>query len=400
MKFTYQGRTNTGQVQSGAVEASSKEAAFEILKSHGLYVTFLEQVVVPVYAREIKILEIISTKDIVIFSRQLAIMLKSRVPLDETFQTLAKQTKNDSFKEKLLRIAEEIEGGTSLSGSLSLYPKLFSKFYISMVKSGEASGKLTEVFLYLADYLEREYAFNSKIRGAMIYPLFIILVFLAVSTLMIAFVIPHLGELLKESNQQLPWITTLAINISAFLRNYWWLVLGLGILIIYSIYHFSRTDYGRKFFDRVLLEVPFLSSFLKKLYLTRFAMNLSTLISGGLPIVRALEITGDVVSNDVYKRIIFQVTEGVRRGEAISAILLKYPKYVSPFFYQMVVVGEKTGTLDFSLNNVITFYQRDIDSSLDNFIKLLEPVLIIFLGLVVGGLLAAVLMPIYSLNIT
>jgi len=206
MRFNYQARTRTGEVQSGIVTASTREAASEVLRKHGLYVTALEEVVIPIYARKLKIFERITEKDIMLFSRQLSIMFKSKVPLVEIFQTIAKQTKNPSFRDKILKISEEIEGGTSLSKALSLYPELFSSFYINMVKSGEASGKLTDVFLYLADYLEKEHNFHGKLRGAMIYPAFIILVFVVVIGLIVTFVIPQLGEFLRETEQELPFI--------------------------------------------------------------------------------------------------------------------------------------------------------------------------------------------------
>jgi type II secretory pathway component PulF len=397
MKFNYQSRTKTGEVQTGIVEASNREAAFKVLKTHGLYVTVLEEVATPIYASKIKFFERISSRDIVVFSRQLAIMFKSKVPFTEIFQTLAQQTKNVSFKEKILRLSEEVEGGTSLSNALALYPKLFSPFYVSMVKSGEASGKLTEVFLYLASYLEDDYQFKSKIRGAMIYPIFIVIVFIAVLYLIVGFVIPSLSEFLKETGGDLPWITKMVMAAADFLRTKGWILFLLAIALIASAYYvIKRTPQGRKVYTETIMKIPFLNSFLKKLYLTRFAMNLTTLISGGIPIVQALEITGEVVGNETYKKIIFKTRDEVKKGEKMSAVLRDYPNYISPIFYQMVVVGEKTGTLDSTLVNVVDFYQKEIDREIEGFIKLLEPIIIIFFGFIVMGLVAAVLMPLYS----
>jgi len=396
MKFNYQARTKTGEIQSGIVEASSREAAFEVLKAHGLYVTALEESLVPIYAKRLKIFERITGKEIVAFSRQLAIMFKSRVPLVEIFHTLAKQTKNLNFKDKIQKIAEEIEGGASLSNALALYPKIFSSFYIHMTRSGEASGKLVDVFLYLADYLEKEYNFRSKIKGAMIYPVFIIFVAIIVASIIILFVIPQLTEVLKETGQKLPLITRMVMALADFLKKWAWLVALILIVGIIFVYRYAKTENGKKFFDYNSLKVPLLGPFLKKLYLSRFALNLSTLISGGLPIVQSLEITSQVVGNDVYKDIILETKNEVRKGETISSILQRYPKEISALFHQMVVVGEKTGNLDSSLQNVVDLYAGDVDRALDDFIKLLEPILIIILGFVVGGLMAAVLMPIYA----
>ena len=399
MKFHYQVRTKTGKIQSGVVEASNREAALDVLKGHGLYVTVLEEFAVPFYARGILIFDRVTRKDIVLFSRQLAIMFKSRVPLVETFQVLAQQTRSRGFRTKIFKISEAIEGGMSLSKSLGIFPKLFSVFYISMVKSGEASGKLTDIFNYLADYLEQEHYFHSRIRGAMIYPAFVLLVFVIVLTILITFVIPQLALVLKESEQELPLITRVVIGLSGFLRTKGWILVVAVVAAVVAVFRVAKTPAGKRFFDQNLLRVPLLGTFLKKLYLARFALNLTTLVSGGLPIANALEITGEVVGNDVYKDILKQTQKEVRKGEPISSVLQRYPKYITPLFLQMVVVGEKTGTLDTSLGNVVEFYQKDIDRQLDVFIKLIEPIFIIVLGLVVGGLMAAVMIPLYSFGI-
>jgi len=400
MKFNYQARTKKGKIQTGVVEASNREAAFNVLKTHGLYVTALEETsAAPFYAKKLKIFERVSKKDVVLFSRQLSIMFKSNVPLIETFRTIARQTKKAIFQEIILNIARDVEGGKSLSKALASHPKLFSGFYVSMVKSGEASGKLTEVFSYLADYLEREHAFRGKIKAAMVYPFFILFVFMVVVVIIMVYVIPSLSEVLIETGQELPLLTRVVIAVSNFLKTRG-IITGLIFLgLIFAFYRFVKSETGKKFFDKYLLRVPILNTFLKKLYLARFALNLSTLISGGLPITQALKITSEVVGNDFYQKIILKTRDEVKKGETISSVLAKYPDFISPLFYQMIMVGEKTGTLDSSLLNVVDFYQRDVDRSLDSFIKLLEPIFILILGGVVAGLMGAVLMPLYSIGI-
>ena len=397
MRFNYQARNKTGEIQTGIVEASSRETAFNVLKTHGLYVTVLEGTeTVPFFAKKLKFFERVTKKDIVLFSRQASIMFKSNVPIVETFKAIAEQTRKSVFKEKILKLGEEIEGGTSLSKTLSIYPKLFSPFYINMVKSGEASGKLSDVFIYLADYLEREQNFRSKITGAMVYPIFVLIVFVAVVAIIMVYVIPQLTEVLEGTGQELPAITKVVVAMSNFLKEKWWLVLLIIFVLAIALFQFSRSKQGKKFFDWNLLRVPLLGSFLKKLYLARFALNLSTLISGGLPIAQALEITGEVVGNDRYKKIIFETMDKVKRGDPISSVLEQYPNLIFPLFYQMVTVGEKTGTLDSSLKNVVVFFQNDVDRGLDNFVRLLEPIFIVLLGGVVAGLMGAVLLPLYS----
>lgn len=396
MKFNYQARTKEGKSQVGVVEASNREAAFRVLKSYNLYVTILEKVDVPFYAQKVKFLERVTKKDVVLFSRQLAIMFKSKVPVVETLRTIGKQMRKATFREKILKITEAVEGGTPLSKAFSLYPKVFSPFYVNMVKSGEASGKLSEIFKYLADYLEKEEGFRSKIKAAMIYPIFILIVFVAVVGIIMAYVIPQLAEVLQGTGQELPLVTKIVITVSNFFKQQWWAVLLIMFALIAGLVYFFRTETGKDISDRTLVRIPIVKAFFRKLYLSRFALNLSTLISGGLPIAQALQITSEVVGNNVYRDIIIETKEGVKRGEQISVLMERHPSFISPLFYQMVVAGERTGSLGTALLNVVEFYQDDVDRSLDTFVRLLEPIFIVILGGVVAGLMGAVLMPLYS----
>lgn len=400
MKFNFQARTKTGEIQSGMVEASSKEAAINLLKAHDLYVTILEEAIPAFYAKEIKFFKRISKKDTVTLSRLMAIMFKSEIPLTVILETLAKQAANPTLKEKILDMLEKIEGGTSLSKTFSFYPELFSQFYVSMVKSGEASGKLSEIFTYLADHLEREYHFYRKIRGAMIYPAFVLFVFIGILFLMVFFVLPQLIQFLTEAGGNLPLITQVIIGLSNFIKKHVLILILFFLFLIGLFFYYIRTKEGKDFFDKNLLKLPFLGNFLRKIYLSRFALNLSTLISGGLPIAQALKMTGEVIGNETYKNVIFEISEGVKKGESISFLLQRYPQDITPLFIQMVAVGEKTGRLDSALINITDFYQKEVDRTVDNLANILEPIMIIFLGLIVGGLLIAVILPLYQVITT
>jgi len=397
MKFNYQARTKQGEVKSGQIEASSKEAAANLLQKHGLYVTFLEEAVAPIYAKKVKLFEKISSKDIVLFSRQLAIMFKSKVSLVEALRVLASQAKNQDFKERIIELSQEVEAGTPFSKALSRHSKIFSPFYIAMVKSGEVAGKLSDVLNYLADHLEREYHLTAKAKGAMVYPALIVLVVLLVLLLMVFFVIPQLTEVLASGGQELPLITKIVIAFATLLKNWGILFLAIAALLIFFSFRYSLTEKGGKFFDRIFLRIPLIGELLKMIYTARFAENLSTLISGGLPIAQALETVADIIGNSAYKEIIFEARDKVRRGEKISSVLSKYPDLFSPVFVQMILVGEETGTLDTTLINIVDFYQKEIDRSIDSTLSILEPVLIIFLGVTVAGLMLSILMPLYQL---
>jgi type IV pilus assembly protein PilC len=267
-----------------------------------------------------------------------------------------------------------------------------------MVKSGEASGHLSETLVYLAEHLEKDYQLNSKLRGAMIYPAFILGTLFMVGLVMIFYVLPQLIGVLKEMGQELPLLTKIIIGVADFLRTKGYLLLFFLAAAIFFGRRYLKTKEGKRLFDKISLKVPILGDFFKMINLARFAENLSTLISGGLPIAQALEITREVVGNTLYKEMIFETQEAVRRGETISSVLTKYSEIVPPLVTQMTVVGERTGQLDNTLKNVVDFYQKEVERGVDNLVSLIEPVLIICLGLVIGLFVAGVLLPLYNLG--
>ncbi|MEA3292888.1 MAG: type II secretion system F family protein [Patescibacteria group bacterium] len=398
MKFNYKARNKAGIIQSGDIEASSKDAALILLQRHNLYVTSLEKSKkTPFYFKRIKIFEKVSQKDLVMFTRQFSIMIESRISLIETLKVIASQTKDSFFKEIILEITEKVKGGSSLSQAIALYPKVFSDFYVNMVKSGEASGTLSETLNYLADYLEKKYHVNSKIVGAMIYPAFILFVMLSVMIVMTSIVIPKLTDVLKESEAQLPFMTKAVIGASMFFNSWGWILLLILIVMAIIAVFYLKGEEGKKVFGKLVLKMPMFGPFFKKFYISRFAENLSVLISGGISITKALDLSGRIIENNVYKRAIFEIRDEVTKGEKISSTLIKFPELFSPIFVQMVLVGERTGTVGNSLTNVVTFYEKEIDRSINSFLALLEPLLIVFLGLVVAFVALAVLVPIYQL---
>ncbi|OHA62109.1 MAG: hypothetical protein A2117_00605 [Candidatus Wildermuthbacteria bacterium GWA2_46_15] len=401
MKFNYQARTKEGDIQAGAVEAASREAALKVLQDYSLIVTYLEKAgQEPFYSRRLKIFERVSRKDLVLFSRELSTMFKSEVSLIESLRAIAEETKNPSFKEKILKIGEEVEGGSSLSDALTTFPDLFTSFYVNLVKSGEVSGQLSEVLEYLADHLEREYALLQRILAMTIYPLFILITFTGVLLVMTIFVIPKLISVLVAESQELPLLTKIVVGFTETVRKFIILIiLGIGTLV-FSLRRYRKTPEGKKQFDYLFLKIPLIGPLFKMIYLSRFAENLSTLISGGLPIAKALEITSEVVNNRRYQEIIIEAREEVRRGETVSRTLKKYPDFFPPFFSQMVLVGEKTGRLSETLLDIVNFYQKEIERGAEVLLSLMEPLLIIILGGAVGILIAAILLPLYQMGST
>lgn len=398
MKFNYQARTTSGEIQLGVIEASSKEAAISLLRKHGLYVTSLEEEIKPVLLKtKIKFAKKTTLKDLVLFTRQLSIMFRSKIPLVDALRTLYNQVENPDLKEKILEISEDVQGGSSLSQAFSLYPKIFSNFYVSMVKSGELSGRLSQCLDYLADYIEKQYNLNQTIKGAMIYPILILIMAILMVFLLSFFIMPQLSAILKESGVKLPIMTRIIIGFADFVKNWVWLVILIPVALILALRQYVRTEEGKKRIDQITLKIPLIGPLSKMIYLSRFAEDLATLISGGLPITDALGASAEVIGNNSYKKAILDTREQVKRGEQISSILSYFPDLFPPMFTQMVVVGEKTGQIDIVLKEISLFYQKEIDRGIQGLIALLEPAMIIVLGLGIGVVAVSVISPLYQM---
>ena len=398
MKFRYQARTKAGAVEIGTVEASTRKSAIEVLHQKELFPTAIIEIRQSEFLRKLNYFQGASLKEIVLFSRELATMLDSKVPLAEALDSLGHQTRNASFQEKIYKIAGAIREGSTLSKSLAAYPKDFSNFYVNMVRSGEASGNLAEVLDRVSSHLEKDYELQSKTKSAMIYPGVVLGVFILIFMVLMVFVIPNLTEVLLTGGKELPLITKVVIGISDFFTKFWYLMVGSMFLGAFLISKYLKTEEGKRVFDTVSLKLPIIGKFLKSLYLARFAENFSVLISSGIPIAQALEITSDIIGNKVYRDIIIESRKRVVKGESFSSVLDRFPEYVPPLFVQMASVGERTGRISSTLMNIVRFYQKEIDAFVSGLSSILEPVLIIGLALMVAFLVAAVILPLYQMN--
>jgi len=403
-KFQYTARTQEGKQESDIIEAPSVEAAISILQNQQLIITdikpfseiknltfnkLVDQVLL--YFNRVK------NEEIVLFTKQLAVLIQAKVPLVQSLKVMAKQVVNPKFSKIIANVADEVDAGMVFSRALAKHPKVFSNFFIQMVRSGEISGRLEETLTYLSEYINRQYLLNSKVRSAMIYPAFIVVTFVVVSIMMLIWVIPNITAILTESGQQLPLVTRLLIGSSNFVKN-WGLLLFivLGAVIYFIVFSIRKSPEWRYTYDGLKLRLPIFGELLKKIYLARFSETLSTLSSAGIAISQSLEITADVVGNAVYRRIILEADEAVRKGSNISAVFVRYSE-VLPMVTQMISIGEQTGKLDTILKQVATFFTEEVNRSFDNLVNLIEPILIVVLGVGVGILVAAILIPIYNL---
>lgn len=397
MRFKYQARTAEGEPREGIVEAINQDSAVEILQKNALIVVSVAEDRAPFWQLRIKFFDRVKLKDVVIFSRQLSTLFEAKVPVVESLKTLVSESFNITLKNAVSEVLDDISGGSNLSQAMTKHPNVFSSFYVNMVKAGEESGKLHEVFRYLADYLERSYAITSKAKNAMIYPAFVFFAFIGVMVVMLVVVVPRLTSIFEESGAQVPLYTRIVMGLSAFLQH--WGIFLLLFLAIFAVvfWRFFQTERGKDFLDEIKIRIPLFGGLFKKLYLARISDNLSTLIASGVPILRALQIASDVVGNRVYQNIILDAVESVKAGNTISYSFQKY-KEIPPLISQMIKIGEESGRLEFILSALARFYQRDVDNALENLVGLIEPALIIFLGVGVGGLVAAILVPLYNIS--
>ena len=345
---------------------------------------------------ELSFLKSVSNKDIVILSRQIATLFEAQVSALRVFRLLAAEVNNRHLSEILTQVADDLQGGSPISKAMARHPKVFTTFYVNMVRSGEESGKLSETFGYLADYLDRTYEVASKAQNALIYPAFVITVFFVVMALMLTMVIPKVSQILIDSGQEVPLYTQIVIGLSMFLVNYGFFFLVALVVGGVFAYRWGQTPPGRLFFDDLKLEVPYIGDLYEKLYLSRIADNFATMLMSGVPVVESVEITASVVGNARYEAVLKDVGDQVKGGAPISDALSRHPE-IPGIMSAMVKVGEETGELGNILTTLAKFYRREVSNAVDTLVDLIEPMMIVLLGLGVGVLLASVLVPIYNL---
>ncbi len=397
MLFKYEAITNTGDKKIGSIEASSKDSAISALQRRALIVSSIAEDGGPVgifhssfFQKKIKM------KDIVIMSRQISTLFEAQVSALKAFNLMATNTGNPGLVKILETISNDIQAGVSISDSLARHPDVFSIFYINMVRAGEESGKLTQTFSYLAEYLDRQYQLTSKTKNALIYPAFVMGVFFIVMILMFTFIVPKLSAIIMDSGQAIPFSTKIVFFVSDMMVHYGlFLLIGLVVLVLYFI-KFSKSEYGQVYIDRLKISVPVFKNIYTKLYLSRIADNMDTMLSSGINIIRAIELTSVVVGNRVFEDILKDAAEKVKSGSSLSDAISSY-KEIPAIMGGMIHVGEETGSLGSILKTLGKFYAREVNEAVDTMVSLIEPMMIVALGLGVGILLTSVLMPIYNI---
>ena len=393
--FKYRAFDKDKKEQTGIVEANSKETAVEVLVEKGVTIISVSEASV---ARKINLdfLNRIKTKEVVIFSRQFSVLISANVSMVQALKILVEQTANHRLKMVVSEVADEVDAGATLSEALGRRPDVFSNFYTSVVKSGETSGKLDEVLSYLADEMEKDYDMMSKIKGAMIYPAFVLVSLVAVGIIMMIFIVPKLTSILTESQAELPIATKILIGSSAFLEKYWWLLFIIIAGLIFLIRLFTKKPWGKRQIDLIKLKLPIFGHLFQLIYLVRFTRSMNTLIIGGVTISNSLKVAAEVVDNKIYQELIEATIKEVEDGNSISSVFINsqvMPKMVS----QMLNIGEKTGKIDIILERITNFYSREVMNIVANLMTLMEPIIMIIMGLAVGMMVAAIILPMYNM---
>lgn len=394
-RFTYKAKeTKTGRIVTGDIQAESEYAAGRLLISQGLS---------PQKVREEKkggflsrFTEKVSAKQRIIFTRQFATLIGAGLPLSDSLQMVAEQTQDKPTRAMIEDILAQVEGGKTLYEAFSKYPDVFNRLYLSLVAAGEASGTLDQSLKRLADQQEKDANMMSKIRGALTYPAIVLLVIIVVIVFMMVAVVPEVEKLYQDMGKEVPVMTQILIGASNFVMDFWWLILVLLVIVVWFVSQFRKTAVGQRWGAMIKLNVPFFKGLFQRLYNARFARTAQMLLSAGVPMLEAIHISSEAMNNVILEKEMEEVAEMVRSGKPLSAGL-KGKDYILPLLPQMAATGEQSGKIDDMLGKAAKVYEDELDERVAALSTMIEPILMVALALVAGGIVGAVLMPIYQL---
>lgn len=394
--YTYTTITKEGDRKKGEMQAIDERQVADLLREQGLIVTGIAIKELE-FLKKLSLFKGVPGQDIAVFTQQLATMINSGLPITQGLEILQKQTRNGTLREALEKISGGLDAGSSLHRMMGEYPNIFDRLYISLVRAGEASGKLGEILDELGDVLERENEFRSKVKGAMIYPAIVLLVMLGVMVVMMVFVIPQLSALYEDLDVELPIVTRIFIQISDIMVALWWLmpIAAVGLIVFYR--WFSNTLQGRYLIDEVKMKAPVFGKLALQAQLTSFTRTLSLLLASGIPMLDALDISGETLKNIHLRESMAQSSKLIEKGQSLSDTF-RSNKFLPPLMAEMIAVGEQTGKIDEVLLKVSKYFEGLATKTTDNLSSALEPIIIVVLGIGVGVLVVSFILPIYSLT--
>ena len=392
--YSWKGRTRGGKVQEGVLVAENKEAAIANLRKQNIIVTAVTE-----KGKEFALPKLgggISRKEIAVFTRQFSVMIDAGLPLVQCLEILGSQQENRTFQKVLFQVRQDVEQGSTLADALRKHPKAFDDLYTNMVAAGEAGGILDTILQRLSIYIEKIVKLRAAVRSALVYPTAVIVIAIGVVWIILWKVIPTFATLFEGLGAALPLPTRITIAASRFLSAWWWIILLAIGVTVFALNRYHKTYKGRRVLDGVLLKLPVLGMVLKKIAVARFCRTLGTLVSSGVPILDGLEITARTSGNAIIEDAIMATRKSVEEGKTIAEPL-KGTEVFPPMVVQMVAVGEQTGALETMLSKIADFYEDEVDEATANLLALLEPVMIVFLGVVIGGIVISMYLPMFSL---
>ncbi len=394
-RFIYYAKDKEGKTTRGIIEAKDKAMALDLLHRRGMVILRLEEELVkgkkPGWGQSVPLM------DLVLFTRQLATMIDSGIPLPQAFEILYEQISRPYFKKVIYAVKEDIEAGESLSNALSKFPTVFSPLYIHMIKAGEASGALSEILERLASYLESANTLATKVRSAMVYPVAVLIVASLITAGLLIFVVPIFKDLFESLGGELPLPTRILMATSDILRHYALIVVIVIGVLVFALLKAVNTEKGRYIFDSLLLKLPVIGDLLKKVAIAKFARTFATLMKSGVPILDSLEIVAKVSGNKVIEQNLLRAKEGVKEGESISKPLEKAGIF-PPMVYRMVAVGEQTGELEKMLNKISDFYEEQVNAAIEALTSVMEPIIMVVLGGLIGGIVISLYLPVFNIS--
>lgn len=400
--YSYIARDKQGNVKKGEINKDSEKELAHWLYGQGFILTKFEERDPKKKQRGLRKtlarLTTISALEKVLFTRYLEVMLRSGLSLVKALAILAEQTENKRLKKIILELRGHVEKGATLHDSLAKYPHVFSKLYVSLVKTGEVSGKLDDILDQLAVQLKKDRDLVKKVTGAMIYPALVFAAMIGVGLIMMLFILPRLVAIFEDFDTQLPLPTRILIAVSKFTQSYILWILGGAGLLAFLLFRFMRSQTGRRLCHRLYLRIPVFGKVVKKFNIARFVRNFGSLLSSGMPILQALEIVGDALGNICYQKAVKSSGDDVQKGLSLGKILSKTPHLFPPLVTQVIEVGEETGRLDDLLERLAGFYEEDVDQTMKNISTIIEPVIMLVMGGAVGAMAVAVILPIYSVT--
>lgn len=399
MKFSFQAKNLHGDMREGHIEATNVDAASALLQGKGLVpISITPEKEIPELIKMMRhILEDINLREVAVFFRQVATLIEAKVSIVYSMRAVAEQTENVYLRIIIWEIVDDLEDGMPLSEAMAKHPEVFESLAVSMVRAGELSGNLERSISFLADNAEKNYDLTSKIKGALFYPIFVLSAAVIIGFIVSTVVLPKLTAVFKDLGAEVPWYTKFLMDFGDFMSKDWWVAILILVVIVAFVFYYLHTEDGKREWDVIKMKIPVIGNVFKYVYLVRFSENLSVLLNGGIPIVKALTIISGVVNSTTYESVILRAVDEVKRGGTMSSVLSRSPHF-PPIVAQMIKIGEDSGKLSEVLKHISVFYDKETDRITNNLSTMLEPILISFLGLGVAFLVFAILIPIYNLS--